>query len=219
LIRFGSPQQVAAHLQEAEALLIQISHGMLKPDKIRRVLDSAQKTLGVPCIEAECQLMQAIAQELMRNRLQQSTTKKALEDMIRQEAELVHMAKLVGAPTTGILISLNLDPRSYDCPASYRKGMGLNLKEKSSGQVNSPLKITKRGSGKARLYLFYATLRLVQTCSVAKEWYKRKKKANPNAPFKAIVAVMRKLAVALWHVGRGNAYDPLKLFTVSGKPA
>ena len=132
------------------------------------------------------------------------------------------MPKLIGRVTTAILLSLHLDPRDYHCAQSYLKALGLNLKEKSSGRYVGQLKITKRGSGKARQYLYFAALfiaaqHLTQSCPTAKQWYDNKK--TPNAKIKAVTAVMRKLAGGLWHVARGEAYAPTKLFNVSGKAA
>lgn len=219
LITFGSPQQVVRHRQEAEALLKKVSRQMLSEEKISRILDSAQKTQGVPCVDGEAQLLRAIAQEMMHNRVAQNKARLALEGLVAKDEELSHMVKLIGGPSTAMFLSENLDPRDYQCPESYRKAVGLNLKEKSSGQLKGQLHITKRGSSKARRYLYYAVLRLVQSCPVAKQWYQNKKKATPNAPLKAIVAVMRKLVVALWHIGRGQAYDASELFNVSDMPA
>jgi transposase len=191
LITYNSPQQIAGHRQDAEAVLRKASHQKLSEDKIQRIMDSAQKTQGVPCLDAESHLLKAVAQEMMHNRLQQNKTRHALNGLVREQPELCFMAKLIGGPTTAMLLSENLDPRDYHCPESYRKAMGMNLKEESSGKLKGRLQITKRGSSKARRYLYYAVLRLVQTCPVAKQWYQNKKKAAPKAPLKAIVAVMR----------------------------
>ena len=214
---YGSPQQVALHKREAEHLMKKVSRNMLNPEKIRQVIDSASTTLGVPCTNAETHLLQAIAQEMMHSRVEQKRAKEALENVIGQEGKLTHMAKLIGRVTTAILLSLHLDPRDYHCAQSYLKALGLNLKEKSSGRYVGQLKITKRGSGKARQYLYFAALRLIQSCPTAKQWYENKK--TPKAKNKAVIAVMRKLAGGLWHVARGEAYAPTKLFNVSGKAA
>ena len=217
LIEYGSPKQVARHRKEAEQLIRKASRNMLKPEKIQQVLDSASTTLGVPCTQGETHLIQTIAREMMHNRIEKKRAKEALQRIIEQEEPLTHMAKLIGRVTTAILLSLHLDPRDYHCAQSYLKALGLNLKEKSSGRYVGQLKITKRGSDKARQYLYFAALRLTQSCPTAKQWYDNKK--TPNAKKKAVIAVMRKLAGGLWHVARGEAYAPTKLFNVSGKAA
>ena len=158
LIEYGSPQEVARHRREAEQLMRKASRNMLNPEKIQQVLDSASTTLGVPCIQAEIHLIQAIAREMMHNRVAQDRAKQALQQVIEQEQPLTHMAKLIGRMTTAILLSLHLDPRDYYCAKSYLKALGLNLKEKSSGRYVGQLKLTKRGSAKARQYLYFAAL-------------------------------------------------------------
>ena len=97
-----------------------------------------------------------------------------------------------------------------------RKALGLNLKEKSSGKHQGALHITKRGPGVTRLFLYLAALRLVQRDPIVKAWYAKKvARQGGIAKNRAVVAVMRKLAKALWHVAGGVAFDSRKLFDVS----
>lgn len=217
LISYGTPQQVAANASEARAILKKACRNMLSQEKIGKIIESAINTLGVPCIEAEKQFLQALAQEMMHSRLAQRQAQKALEAEVDREKTLTCMAKLIGRLTTAVLLSLHLDPRNYHCARSFLKAAGLNLKEKSSGRYVGQLKLTKRGSAKARQYLYFAALRLIQSCPLAKQWYE--KKMTPKAKNKAVIAVMRKLTSALWYVSRGEEYDPRKLFNVSTKPA
>ena len=110
-------------------------------------------------------------------------------------------------------MSCHLDPRKYENARSYQKALGLNLKEKSSGRHVGQLRITKRGSAMARKYLYLATLRLIKSHPAVKAWYENK--VNPKAKNKTVIAVMRKLAKALWYVGRGERFDASKLFTIA----
>jgi transposase len=90
--------------------------------------------------------------------------------------------------------------------------MGLNLKEHSSGQHKGQLRITKRGSGTVRRYLFLAALRLIQKDPLIEQWYQAKIDRNGGrVKMKAVVAVMRKLARALWHVAQGQPFEAAKL--------
>jgi len=43
-------------------------------------------------------------------------------------------------------------------------------------------------------------------------WYRARESHKAKQSLKAVVALMRKLARALWHVGRGATFDPRKLF-------
>jgi hypothetical protein len=55
-------------------------------------------------------------------------------------------------------------------------------------------------------------LRLVQKCGV-RPWYEAKKARHEGEARRVLVAVMRKLAVALYHVGvRDEEFQPRRLF-------
>jgi transposase len=95
--------------------------------------------------------------------------------------------------------------------------MGLNLVERSSGTYQGRLRISKRGSARARHWLYFAALRLVQQCGV-RPWYEAKKARDEADGRRVLVAVMRKLAVALYHVGvHGEAFQPRRLFGRIGR--
>ncbi len=217
LMKYGSPEEVAAHAKEAQQVIKKASRSMLKPEKIEAIVQSAKKTLGVPCIESEKCYLQALAEEMNHSRLQRRITKNALEAEIDSDEQLTEMAKLIGKVTTAVLLSFHLDPRNFKCARSLQKAMGLNLKEKSSGPYIGQLKLTKRGSSKARKYLYFAALRLIQKGPITKRWYQSK--VNPKAKNKTVVAVMRKLSKALWHVAQGQAFDANKLFSMPAKKA
>jgi hypothetical protein len=108
------------------------------------------------------------------------------------------------------------NPRDFHCGEAYRKAMGLNLRERSSGQHQGKLKITKRGSSLARRWLYFAALRLIQQPPV-KVWYLQKKHKDQGRGSRAVVAVMRKLALAVYSVTtRGEPFDLKRL--MPGQP-
>jgi transposase len=120
--------------------------------------------------------------------------------------------KVVGVPTACVLWTSTGDPRKYHAAAAYRKAMGLNLVERSSGQYKGRLRISKRGSARSRQWLYFAVLRLIQKSGI-RPWYEAKKARNEDDARIAVVAVMRKLAVALYHVGVDNQeFKPRRLF-------
>ena len=65
------------------------------------------------------------------------------------------------------------------------------------------------------MYLYMAVLRLIHGNSIIKAWYQKKVIRDGGIKKKAIVAIMRKLASALWHVGKGSKFDAAKLFDVN----
>ena len=91
--------------------------------------------------------------------------------------------------------------------------MGLNLKERSSGQHVGQLKISKRGAGVVRLYLYFATLRIIQNDVNLKLWYEEKvRRDGGKVKLKALIAVMRKMVKGLWAASHhGEAFDSSKL--------
>ena len=212
LITYGSPQDIAAHAVEAAKKMKIWGRTFLSDDKISQIIISAQNTIGVPCIDAERQYLQALAREMQHSRCEGKVAKQQIETKVEAMDGLQEMARLIGKLTTAALISLHLDPRLFPSARCFLKALGLNLKEKSSGQIQGRLKLSKRGSSTARKYLFLAALRLIQNDSVIARWYQ--KKLNPNAKMKMVAACMRKLAKALWHVARGAKFEAAKLVTL-----
>ena len=212
LIAYGSPQAVAAQAEVAAKQMKTWGGPLLGADKIEQILLSAGQTLGVPCIDGERRYLQALAREMQHSRLAGKSAKAQIEAKVQAMADLQEMARTVGKLTTGILVSEHLDPRRFSTARSYVKALGLNLKEKSSGQCQGRRGLSKRGSSMARKVLFLAALRLIQNDPVIAQWYHAK--AKPEAKMKTAVALQRKLAKALWHVARGAPFDATKLVTV-----
>jgi hypothetical protein len=90
--------------------------------------------------------------------------------------------------------------------------MGLNLAERSSGIYKGHLRISKRGHPRSRQWLYFAMLRWVQKCGV-RRWYEAKKAKNADDAKRVLVALMRKVVLALYHVGvSGQEFEPRRLF-------
>ncbi|MDA9004009.1 transposase [bacterium] len=212
LEQYGSAQQIACHASQAVELMRSRGGNLLCRDKIDRVIESATTTLGVPCTEAESEYLQALAREMKHSRQQKSRAKRAMEAAIDAQPELEEMSRLLGRVTTAVMLSLALDPRKYPCARAYQKAMGLNLKEKSSGRYVGQLKLTKRGSARARTYLYFAALRLLQNDAWVKRWYQAK--LDPRMKMKTVIALMRKLSKAIWHIARGEKFDAKKLLSL-----
>ncbi len=72
----------------------------------------------------------------------------------------------VGPGTLAVLLTTVGDLRKYPNSGALLKALGLNLKERSSGQRQGQLAITKRGSALARRWLFFWAMRAVQRPSL-----------------------------------------------------
>jgi transposase len=213
LIEYGSPERIAEQAEEAGQKLRAWSKGHLTAGKMEQVLHSAAATVGQPCLDAERRYLQALTEEMRHSRQQRAHAKQALEAIVNADAGLTELSRCIGLVTTAVLLSCRLDPRHYGNARSLQKALGLNLKEKSSGRYQGRLKLTKRGCAMARRYLYFAALRLIKNDPVAKAWYQTK--ADARFKNKTVIAVMRKLAKALWYLGQGERFDARKLFTVA----
>ena len=131
------------------------------------------------------------------------------------------MSKILGVGTASVIWCNIGDPRRYHCADAWIKAMGLNLTERSSGEYQSALRISKRGDSETRRWLYMSTLRWVQQSPV-KEWYQRKKQSTGSpvrghsgvvTSGKAIIAVVRKIMKGIWYsLVRDVPFDPNVLF-------
>jgi transposase len=209
--RLGGPREVTAAPEKARRLMRGMSHGLMDPDKIDRTIQSASRTAGVALLDREREALMAIAQEAQRSLRAFTTAKTSLEKLSLQ-TYAQHMAPAVGKTTAAVIATFVGDPARFPSAAAYVKAFGLNLKEKSSGKFQGHLKLTKRGPGRARQYLWLAVCRWVRHDRAARAWFERKVARDAGKKAKALVALMRKLARALFHIGRGDPYDATKLF-------
>lgn len=119
--------------------------------------------------------------------------------------------KVVGVPTACVLWVNTGDPHKFYAAAAYRKAIGLNLVERSSGEYQGQLHISKRGSAFPAVAVFCrVALGAEGRCSFL---VRGQKVRDPDAAKKVLVAVMRKLALALYHVAVHNQeFDARRLF-------
>jgi transposase len=211
LERYGSPQALVADPQAA-AQLARWGGKFLEVRKIERLLTEAGTSLGVRPGEWQQRQIQDIAQQALQARQQAERGQRRLRMLARGHGVLEAQGQVIGVPTACVLWVSTGDPRQYYAAAAYRKAMGLNLVERSSGEYQGVLRISKRGSARSRQWLYFAVLRLVQKAGV-RSWYEAKKARDPEAAKRVLVALMRKLALALYHVGvHQQLFDPQRLF-------
>lgn len=211
LARYGGPAALAAD-DQAAARLRRWGGTFLGADKVEALLASARTSVGVRQGDWDCRRLRELAEQTYAARRQVARCKRRLQQLARGHAVLEAQGRVVGVATACVLWVCIGDPRSYHCAEAYRKAMGLNLAERSSGTYQGRLKISKRGHPRARQWLYLATLRLVKHAGV-QAWYQAKKARDADQAKRALVAVMRKLALALYHVGvTGEAFNARRLF-------
>ena len=211
---YGDPASVAGDACTAQALMRRTGGPGLSEEKIQAVLASARSSLGVPVVAAERELLQWLGAEVLEAGQQVRQVEREIERRVEHDPLLLPLAAVIGKVSAAVLLAAVGSPRDYPDAASYLKALGLNLKERSSGKHKGQLKITKRGPSLARFYLYFAALRLIARDPIVKHWYKLKSNSPGAVKNKCVIALMRKLAKALWHLARGSTFDPTKLFNL-----
>ena len=142
------------------------------------------------------------------------TIEREVKQLVSDSEVLTSAAHIVGEVTSAVLLAALGDPRSYFDADSYCKGLGLNLKERSSGKHKGRLSITKRGPSIARYYLYFAALRLISKDPLVKRWFAAKTSRPGAIKLKTVIELMRKLAKGLWYSAQGKAFCVDKLFNL-----
>lgn len=211
LARSGGPAARAADGKAAEQLQ-RWGRQRLRAEMVARLVASARTTVGVRQGEVERQRLQQYAEQALAARREVRRSQRRLRALAAEQPVLQAQGRAVGVPTACVLWVGVGDPRQYGSGGAYRKAMGLNLVEHSSGTYQGQLRISKRGSPRVRQWLYMAVLRLLRRQGLS-GWYQARKAQGPVAARKALVGVMRKLALALYRVGvDGVAFEARKLF-------
>jgi transposase len=216
LARWGDPRLLAADRQAA-ALLRGFGGHYLTEQKIGRVVESAGSTVGVRMNAWSVREMRDVAGAIIKQRRRIQRCRRELKKLTKGHRAIRAQAPAVGLVTACVLWMCLGDPGNYASAAAYRKAMGLNLKERSSGTHQGKLSLSKRGQRLTRKWLYFSALRWMREPSV-KRWIQNKKGRDGGSGSKAAVGVMRRLALAAWHAGQGEAFDPKRLFPGARRP-
>jgi len=183
----------------------------LSTEKAQALIDSARHTAGVPTGPWDDERLRRYACEILQSQQQMRASRQRMRNLAQGHAGIQAMGEVVGVPTACVLWVELGDPKMYHCAAAYRKAMGLNLAERSSGQWQGKLKISKRGSSRVRRWLYLAALRWLQREPV-RSWYTQQKARRRGEGKPAVIGVMRKLSCALQNVSQGKPFDAGALF-------
>lgn len=211
---FGGPVAVVANSARARKLMARTGGHLLAQEKIDAVLDSARRTIGVRQNPEEKVAMRSLCQDILRAMASARKAEKKVEMLAKSDDSIQSMGAVVGLMTAAVVRVELGDPRKYDSASAFEKAAGLNLKERSSGKHKGQKKISKRGSGKVRRWLYLAALRLINKDPIVQAWHQRKIRRDGGKKIISCVAVMRKLTRALWHVSWGAVFDSSLLYDV-----
>lgn len=211
LAYYGEPRRLGAD-KEASLRLGRWSYGRLAGDRLARVVEEARGSVGVRMGAWSRRQLRQYARRALGAKRRAARAKRELRRLAKAQPVLERQGAVVGVPTACVLWVCLGDPRRYDSAASYRKAMGLNLAERSSGKYQGQLRISKRGQPLVRQWLYFAALRLSQQEPVL-SWFRDKKTRLDRGGRSAAVAVMRKLALGLYQLGvHGGVFDARRLF-------
>jgi transposase len=215
LRQYPGPRAVAAASAEAAKTLRAASRGRLSAERIATIIESAQTSLGMPMTKGEESKLCFVVEQIEQQTRGLDDVDQELAKMVKKNEVMSRLAVLVGPACAASIVSHVGSPTTFATVGALEKAIGLNLKVKSSGEGEGKLHITKRGPAQVRQLLYLAVLRLLQSDPVVAAWCRaRKSYGGESGKRKAIVAVMRKLVRALWHVSRGATFDASKLFDV-----
>src|SRR5665213_1354761 len=207
LSHYGGPAPLAQDAAAPERLR-EWSAGKFKPERLGRILACAQRTLGVRQTPIDQQRVSWCAGHALAAHLEVGRCQYRLRRLGAEHPVIAVQGRTIGIPTACLLWNELGDPRQYHCAAAYRKAMGLNLKERSSGQHQGQLKISKRGSGPVRHWLYLSVLRLIRNEPVVRRWCRRKLRRGHTTKMSLITALMRKLSMSMWTVvNRDEPFD------------
>lgn len=210
---YPSPSRVRqAPASEVKSLLVTVSRGRLSEETIARVLSSARTTAGERLDAEEEGFISKLCRLILEHRRQLDEVSERMRALVAAQPELSAVAETVGPAATTALFALVGNPSAYESAGALEKACGMTLKERSSGMKRGQLTLTKRGPAKVRQLLYLAALRLVRDEPLARAWYEARTAFKGGIKIKAVVAVMRKLLRAVFHVARGQPFDVGKLF-------
>jgi transposase len=210
LKRWGGPEQLAADPQAA-ATLGRLSYRRLDEQRIDQLICQARQSVGVVQSIWDQRRLRHDAHKALSAQRAKRQGGRHLARLARRHDLIGAMSPVVGVNTACVLWVSAGDPCNYASGAAYRKALGLNLSERSSGMCQGELRISKRGSALARRFLYFAALRRVSKPPV-KHWYVQKKIRDGGEGMRGVIAVMRKLALAIHATARGEAFDASRLF-------
>ena len=213
LAEYASPSRVSADPAAVKSLLRSASRGQLSPEAMEGVVLGARSSLGMPMLPEDERVMQTLATHALDATKRADALEEAMRELAKDDEVFARLAKWMGTYTAAVVVTL-ADPRQYANARRMEKACGLNLREKSSGEHRGRLSITKRGPSLVRQVVYLFALRMIQQSDAVRAWYVRRRGYGEESRLRAVVAVMRKLVRALFHVAKGEVFDASKLFDV-----
>ena len=158
--------------------------------------------------------------ELFRS--ERSKLDKALQALSKTDRYRCAFEELLKLPGVGLLTAMTFltemgDLERFGNRREVAAYLGLCPSSFESGESNDRKgRITRQGPARLRKVLCQAAWVSLRECEEASAAYQRIKGGKPNRSKKAIVALMRRLAIVMWH--RAKACGPIEAFRGRGGP-
>lgn len=218
--RGGPPE---GSLEEIENEIKQEFSGLYSGNNLNAIIEAAQNPCGTIMNPSAREFIRSQAKEMLEIKAKISKLEKDLNELAIQ-TDLIpnQLLEVLGKTAASLIMVIVGDPRNYFCEEAFLKVLGLNLVESSSGKYQGQVHLSKRGNPEIRRLLYMSTLRLIQLPEI-KPWYEAKKQGRRGKNGKecctpALIAVMRKVMIGLYHAIKNNEpFDPVRLFRVKDK--
>jgi len=218
LATYGGPRGLAGD-PDAVTRVRRWGKGFLSNDKALALVASAPQTAGVTRGRWDEERLRRYAQAIQHCQREMRGARRRLRALAQGQETIQALGEVVGVPTACVLWVALGNPAAYHGGPAYRKAMGRNLAERSSGRWEGRWKISKRGSASVRRWLYRAALRWLRHEPV-RSWYVRPKAPRRGEGKAAVVGVLRQLALALYRVaGRGEPFDRQQWFRSRTEPS
>ncbi len=195
LSAYGSPAEAVKNQQLRSQL--RSWAGRLKSETIEHIVASCSSPKGLPMNQYDIRWVKELAQQALQVHQEISCCEKSIEAALAKDEFWSQYMYPVGPGTLAVLLTTVGDLRKYPNSGALLKALGLNLKERSSGQRQGQLAITKRGSALARRWLFFWAMRAVQRPSL-QPWFARFQNSHhKHGSMIGLVSMMRKLVRSL----------------------
>ena len=181
-----------------------ISRGRVGPEKTRRLIENARKSIGIT--EGTDSFRKNIRNFLDQIELvnkQKEEAEYRLSELLKEipVSKILLSVKGLGEISVAAILSEIIDFKSFRTIREINKYTGFNLFEISSGKHQGRRRIAKRGRALLRKTLFFATLNMVKKGGIFHHHYQRH--INKGMPrMKALVAISRKLLRMIFAMAR-----------------
>jgi transposase len=148
LKEFPGPHATTAAREGAAQTLRKAGRGQLGDARVQAIVDSAKSTTGVPMTAGEQEKLRDITEQIESQTRRLDAVDAKLAELVGRDAVLSRMAIVVGPACAAAIGALVGSPLDFTNARALEKAIGLNLKEKSSGNTRGPMSITKRAPAK-----------------------------------------------------------------------